>query len=397
MSSSDISKEPHIAVGMMVKNEKKRLHVTLNSIKEIADSLILYDTGSEDNTIEIARTFCTKHNIPFRLKTGTFVDFATSRNVLLDFADSFTDVDYILLLDTNDELQGWEKLRLYCREFLNKPNTGFLLCQQWLAGGSITKYFNVRMVKAREKWSYKGKVHEYISSDKYPSEKIAHQHGDVVIQIDDGVVLFQDRNQDDDKTGKRFTRDKELLLEAYHENPSEPRTLFYLAQTCSCLNQHQESYYYYKLRTLVDGFWEEKFHALMSCGNLSVKFGHPWEVSMGWYLKAYETFSRAEPLIKIAYHYKDKNWLLCFTFADLACKLDYPECILFVDKIVYDYSRWQLLGLAGWYSKNYERGKIGCLNALKSEHSQELDRQNLMYYLKREKEIQTENNQKNKQ
>ena len=53
----------HIAVLLMVKNEKLRLSVTLNSIKDLADSIVMFDTGSEDETIEIARTFCEENNL----------------------------------------------------------------------------------------------------------------------------------------------------------------------------------------------------------------------------------------------------------------------------------------------------------------------------------------------
>lgn len=95
----------HIAILMMVKNEKKRLRVTLESVKDFADSLVIFDTGSTDNTIDICKEFCEKNKIPLRLKQGDFVNFETSRNVSLDFADSFPDIDFILLMDTNDELK----------------------------------------------------------------------------------------------------------------------------------------------------------------------------------------------------------------------------------------------------------------------------------------------------
>ena len=103
----------HIAVLIMVKNESKRIRVTLDSIKDIVDSLVVYDTGSEDDTIDIIKGFCEESGIPLRLKEGEFVDYSASRNVSLEFADSFEDIDYILLMDTNDEVRNGQSLRKF--------------------------------------------------------------------------------------------------------------------------------------------------------------------------------------------------------------------------------------------------------------------------------------------
>jgi len=184
-------KSVHIAVLMMVKNEHKRLLVSLESIKNTADSFIMYDTGSTDNTIEIAEKFCQDNGIPFRLKQGEFVDFATSRNVSLDFADEFPEVDYLLLLDTNDELKNRAELRAQCEKYYNLPNTGFLLKQEWWSGRCDT-YYNIRLIKARKGWRYRGRVHEWIKNTRFENDNEAIQSGDVVIRLDE-VVIYQDR------------------------------------------------------------------------------------------------------------------------------------------------------------------------------------------------------------
>ena len=69
----------------------------------------------------------------------------------------------------------------------------------------------------------------------------------------------------------------------------------------------------------------------------------------------------------------------------MACKLTYPShCILFVDKQAYDYNRWHVLGVAGWYSGFHKEGKIGCIKAIESANK-EVDKNNLSYYEKSEK------------
>lgn len=369
----------HIALLLMCKNETKRIHVTLESIIGFVDSIVIYDTGSTDNTIDILTKFSKKHNIPLRLKQGEFIDFSTSRNVSLNFADSFDDIDYILLLDVNDELRGGKELRILAEQFLDKPNSAFLLCQEWWSG-QYDKYYNIRFIKSRKGWRYRGRIHEYFKQEI--------EDGADKIRIDDNVILYQDRTQDDDKSSKRFSRDKILLLEDHKDNPTDSRTLFYLAQTCSCLNDSEDALYYYKLRTELEGFWEERFQAFYRCGITSERLNHPWYDCMTWYMKAFEKSERVEPLIKIIEHYKDiKNWKLAYTFAELACKLEFPsQCILFVDKHCYDYTRWHLMGIVGWYAKEYENGKKGCLKAIECGLNNELDTSNLKFYEDHEKD-----------
>lgn len=385
-------KKVHIALLMMVKNEHKRLRVTLDSVAGHVDSLVIYDTGSEDDTVNILEEFSKQHNIPLRLKEGVFSNFSESRNVSLDFADTFEDIDYLLLLDCNDELRGGEILRKNCEIYNDKPNTGFLICQEWWSG-HYDKYYNIRLIKARKGWRYRGKVHEWMKNTRYESDEEARKDGDFVLRVEENLVLFQDRTQDDDKSGKRFVRDKILLLEDHKDDPSEPRTVFYLAQTCGCIGDTEDAFYYYKLRTTLEGFWEERFHSFYRCGELSEGFRHPWEESMKWYVKAFEHTQRVEPLIKITEHYKDRNWILCYTFANLACNLAYPtQCILFVDKHAYDYTRWHLLGIAGWYSGFFAEGKAGCLKAIECGLNLEVDKNNLKHYEERERKLEEEKN-----
>jgi glycosyltransferase involved in cell wall biosynthesis len=379
----------HIAALIMVKNEKKRLHITLNSIVGFVDSLVIFDTGSTDNTIEICKEFSERTKIPLRLKEGTFVNFSVSRNESLDFADSFEDIDYLLLLDTNDELRNGAQLRKCAEEYVDNLSSGFLLCQEWFSG-SYDKYFNVRFIKAHKKWRYVGSVHEYIKTldeenDKHP-----------IVKLPDTIILYQDRTQDDDKSGKRFARDKELLYADYKLDPTEPRTVFYLAQTCSCLNQIDEALFYYKIRSTLEGFQEEKFHSFLRSGELSQKLRHDWHDSFIWYMKAFEHSQRVEPLLYISIYYINiKMWILAYTYLKLACNLPYPkEAILFVNKNDYDYKRWHLMGIVAFYVGQYMDGRNACLIAIEytknnndSNINNDLDEKNLKFYLDKENEL----------
>jgi hypothetical protein len=219
------------------------------------------------------------------------------------------------------------------------------------------------------------------------------------VKLPDSIILYQDRTQDDDKSGKRFKRDKELLYADYKKDPTEPRTVFYLAQTCSCLNEIDESLFYYKIRSTLEGFQEEKFHSFLRSGELSQKLGHDWHDSFIWYIKAFEHSQRVEPLLFISIYYINvKNWILAYTYLKLACNLPYPkESILFVNKNDYDYKRWHLMGIVAYYVGQYIDGKNACLIAIEyckisndSRINTDLDQKNLKFYLEKENEMRSQ-------
>ena len=373
---NNISRTPSIGVTMMIKNEEKNIEKTLKSVIDIADSIIIYDTGSTDNTINIVKNFSETNKINLYLKHGEFIDFSTSRNNCLDFADT-VNVDYLLLLDANDEIKG-EGLRQFCCENFEKDVNAFLVCQKWFYG-KITKYFNIRLIKPRKNWRYKGVVHEYI--------KDISEENKSVIKLDDKFYIYQDRN-DDNRSFLRFSRDKELLLQDIKNDPENTRSIFYLAQTCDCLNQIEDTLKYSKLRLTLKGFDEEIFHSLMRCGKYSEKIGLDWNLCFEYYIKAYNDFNRVEPLISISEYYKNKKmWKAAFMFIKQACELQFPyHHVLFVDQDMYEYTRWHLMGIIAYYAQEYTWGKQGCLKAIEKGYNKVLDEQNLKFYLDKEQE-----------
>jgi glycosyltransferase involved in cell wall biosynthesis len=356
-----------IAATIMVKNEERRIETTLESVKDIVDGVIVFDTGSEDNTIDIMRKFTHKNNLHFHLLQGEFDDFATSRNKLLEFANNHL-YDYLLLLDCNDEYKSSIKLK----DMLDKHHEhGFLVHQRWYIGsGDHLDYYNIRIIKPNIGFRYVGSVHEYI---EIPSEaKIGKLNSD--------VMLYQDRVKDNDgKSQMRWRNDLLLLKKDIARNPNNGRTQYYIAQTYDCLNMKKDAMFFYKERANnKDGFFEERFNSMMKCG----EFESDDDERVKWYLKAYQIIERIEPLVEIARIYRKKNrFRLAFLFAKLACELPYPSnCILWVNQKYYNHDRWQELSIVAYYVKEYELGKNACEKSIESGHDLDLNKKNLLFY-----------------
>lgn len=95
-------KKPTISVVMIVKNEEAMLAHCLESVKE-ADEIIICDTGSQDNTVEIARKYTNKVYTDFTWCD----DFAKARN----HAKSKATSDWILSIDADEYCHNFSKVR----------------------------------------------------------------------------------------------------------------------------------------------------------------------------------------------------------------------------------------------------------------------------------------------
>jgi glycosyltransferase involved in cell wall biosynthesis len=360
----------HIGLLMMLKNEQKRLQVTLDSLIDDqkqckVDSIMVYDTGSTDNTLDILSEFCKTHRVKNHIKHGKFEDFSSSRNVALRFADQFAEVDFILMLDCNDEYRG--DVRPFC-ETVPKEQVAWLVEQCWWSG-VVTRYYNIRLIRPRVGWKYRGVVHEYITRDN-PEELIRDK-------VTSSVQLFQDRTQDDDKTGKRFSRDKKLLLREYRRD-KDPRTVFYLAQTYLCLNEKDLALKYYIERSKMLGFYEERYHSFHAAGKLLMEKGMT-ERAIFYFLSAIEITPRVEPLLELVKYYRDRNFWLATQFAKSACSLPDPDAILFWDEGQYRYERFHLLGIVAYYAGDFEAGRKAIVEAIRVAN-QDIDKHNLSHY-----------------
>lgn len=100
-----------LSICMIVKNEEKNIARCLESIKEIADEIIIVDTGSSDKTIDICKNYSVKL-INYEWNN----DFSEARNVSLQHATK----DYILFLDADEEIPREELNKI--TKLLSKTN-----------------------------------------------------------------------------------------------------------------------------------------------------------------------------------------------------------------------------------------------------------------------------------
>jgi len=113
---------------MIVKDEEPVLARCIQSVHGIFDEIIIVDTGSTDNTKQIARQF-TKRIYNFEWVD----DFAKARN----FSFSKSTKDFIMWLDADDIITDENREKILQLKNTLDPNTDMVTMKYDLGGGSV--------------------------------------------------------------------------------------------------------------------------------------------------------------------------------------------------------------------------------------------------------------------
>lgn len=157
-----------ISLCMIVKNESINLKNCLDSIKNVVDEIIIVDTGSTDNTVEIAKEYSDK------VFFFEWIDnFAAARN----FSFSKASMDYILWLDADDVLLPENSEKLYHLKHSLSPSIDAVSMQYHCDfddyGNVALNVRRTRLVKKSKNYQWDGVVHENLlikSSAFYDSD-----------------------------------------------------------------------------------------------------------------------------------------------------------------------------------------------------------------------------------
>lgn len=161
-----------ISVCMIIKNEEKVLDRILSCAKKFADEIIIVDTGSTDNSINIAKKYTTN------IYTFEWIDnFSEARN----FSFSKATKDYIMWLDADDYIPQTE-----IDKIVNLKNTTiefpsmflFKYCMGFENETPTFEFYRERLIKRSANLQWQGFIHEVIPitpDAKYLDINIEHR------------------------------------------------------------------------------------------------------------------------------------------------------------------------------------------------------------------------------
>ncbi|CAN1213019.1 hypothetical protein TUMEXPCC7403_22640 [Tumidithrix helvetica PCC 7403] len=155
-----------LSLCMIVKNESQNLPRCLESVKDFVNEIVIIDTGSEDDTVEIAQSYGAKID-----RFDWCNDFAAARNYSLSKATS----EWILVLDADQELvvdsmnsparSETLRNRIETDLKLNPQISAYLIPEIDMSQENLTPLRVVRLFRNHRNIQYVGRFHEVVDVD----------------------------------------------------------------------------------------------------------------------------------------------------------------------------------------------------------------------------------------
>lgn len=312
-----------IAVYTIAKNERQHLDKWFASCWE-ADAHILCDTGSDDDTIEVAE----KLGIAVVKFEGDF-SFDKAKNFALDAVPD--DIDICINLDCDETLaEGWRQLL----ESRGAQNTA--VCLVSVINLTDEDALTVGRIHPRHGCVWENPIHEYVR----------HESGTVVSMPEFVIYHNQDKKKPRDYVPK--------LLEEIGKDPDNWKLMYNLAMDFAVEHNDSTSAVYWFRKVLE---YSEKqdldfvcyVHRLLGeFDSGSAPFWLHSACEMGPMIR--------ENWFELSRYYFQKNWEWCLYAARKSINIAKPTK-LYIDALAWSAEPYLLAGISAYELEDYEESK----------------------------------------
>lgn len=224
-----------LSVCMIVKNEEKNVSDCLESIKDVADEIIIVDTGSTDKTKEVVSNY----NVQI-FDFNWIDDFSAARNFSLSKATG----DFVCWLDADDIVENPEEINNLLKESDSKIyNFNIKYGNDLFSQARLFRnYYNIK---------FSGRVHEYPIIDNLSVKDTAIN-----------VIHKTEKHITEDRTDRNFR----ILQKEIEEDPNNTRALFYLGNALKELTRWDEAIEVYRKYLFLSTWKDERWMAQKNIG-----------------------------------------------------------------------------------------------------------------------------------
>ena len=209
-----------ISACYIVKNEEKNLKLSLDSLKSQVDEIVIVDTGSTDNTIEIAKSYGAKV-----IETEWQDDFSTPRNIAIDNASG----DWIVFIDADEYFSNdtIKNIRSVIEQAEKNHKWGLIINRINIDIDNNNQVqdntYILRIFKNMPGFYYVGKIHEeWQTPEKTPVPNL--------IFVPENILLLYHTGYSKTVNLDKARRNLKLLLNELEDTKHPDRIYGYIAQ-----------------------------------------------------------------------------------------------------------------------------------------------------------------------
>lgn len=308
--------KPTFCLAMIVKDEEQDIERCLDSVAPYIDYWVISDTGSSDNTIEKIKEVMDGHGIPGELHEHKWKDFSTNRNYVLDLARPHADM--VWFMDADDNF----------RALVDDPFENFVMPEhtKWMRfymESHDTHFSRPTMINSKSPAKYYGVLHEYIGFED-PDIKTEADY------LEGAVMIARSSPLKRDKTKKeKYAKDARIFEKELKKNPSDTRSMYYLAQSYALADQGRKAVKAYEKRSKIRdrGNADEVFISLLRIAEIKQALGDPIEQVIDCFIKAWEhTPQRVDPVVGVMeLLIKNGRYLYAVSIGETASRLINPS------------------------------------------------------------------------
>ncbi|MCC0783690.1 glycosyltransferase [Clostridioides sp. ES-S-0108-01] len=389
-----------LSIVMMVKNEKKILEKTLTSLNGLRSSieseLVIVDTGSDDNTIEIAKKYTDR--VYFEKWDG---DFSSMRNKSISYASG----EWVFIIDADEVLVEYQKIvDLFSSELYKKYNSASVEIKNFYSYDKEMYGFStiIRLFK-NDNFKYIGSIHE----QPLYKEPVYNK----VCKFEHYGYIFED----EEFRMQKIKRNEVLLFKELGKNLDNPYINYQLGKNFIVSLKYHEALYYlersvelYRRLNLIPGYLYTNLAKVYfylgkykKCENLCLKYISKEkndidmyfylfqsQVGLGKYEKCIQSYKR--------YIYLIENYDISLQannlFSDSETIILRDNAVIMLLKVYYKLEKYELVIKAFSDIKKQEKRKEGYFSLFMSLYKLDRFEDILKYYRELPNSLSEKNN-----
>lgn len=352
-----------VSITLIVKNEELVLARCLASLRDAVDEIVVVDTGSSDDTKQIARRFTDKiFDFAWRQ------DFGAARQFALEQATC----DWVAWVDADDVVVNADRIKPLLAD--TPPE---VCCYYWRyitrwdsSGKPAFEFWRERCVRNDGSFRWVGRVHEVLESDQ-PCIKV--QYPDIVVE----------HRPDPDHHSLKEGRNLKILEAEYEEKREnmDPRMLFYLGREYADAGDTERAIAVLEQYTSVGEWEDERYRAQTQLAQL-YRIQKEYQLALDADLQALKILPRWPDayfgLARTYYYLED--WPKVVHWSDFGRTLPMPETILFLNPLDYEFNWIIYYTNALFHVGKLEEGVQWTKRALEIQPDSQWHINNLSYY-----------------